>query len=137
MSEPNLDAPAEELKLVGNPIVEQTDAHTYDVLLPFSRGLAPGEIDFIKGLGRPMASAAGAVTVSSDATSLVVLQTTIELVREHLDSLKDVVVRIAAGGEEYRKRAVEAANRKAEDYAARVAEQDRRQRLADGINLDG
>ncbi|OBA58306.1 hypothetical protein A5647_21570 [Mycobacterium sp. 1100029.7] len=136
MSELNLDAPAQELKLTGHPVITQTDAPTYDVHLPLSRALAPGEIDFIQRLGRPIQSPAGAVTIDSDAQHLVVLRTTLELVRDHLDSFKEILGQIAERGEEVRQEAVAAAQREAEKYAARDAEQKRRQELADDINLD-
>ncbi len=133
---PNLDPPTEVLKLIGSPQVEETDKESYKVSLPFSRELTAGEQDAAAALAGPAESPAGLVRVDHDANHLVVTDTTIEKVAQHRDSLVEIVSKIAAEGEEYRKRAVDAQRKADEDHDARQAERARRRDAAKEIKFD-
>jgi hypothetical protein len=67
---------------------------------------------------------------------LTVTNTTIEKVGQHRDSLRKIVSNIAAEGEKYRKRAVEARHQAGEEGEARQAERERRKDLANEIKFD-
>lgn len=129
--------PPIELKLVGTPQIEETDHSVYSVNIELSRKLTLPEQDAVKGSsGAPPGSPAGSVKISSDLRHLTVTETTIEKVAEHRDSLREIVSTIAAEGEEYRKRAVEARRQAAEEGEGRQAERVRRKSLADEIRFD-
>jgi hypothetical protein len=126
------------LKLLGNPRYQGTDAEHYDVCIPFSRKLTAAEQDAVEAtrLSQPLRSPAGLVCVDHDQKHLVVKDTTLERVQEHAESLKKIVSAIAAEGEEYRKRAVEAKSRADKQHDARQAEFQRRSNLARKIKFD-
>ncbi len=60
----------------------------------------------------------------------------VEKVGQHRDSLRKIVSKIAAEGEKYRKRAVEARHQAGEESEARQAERERRKDLANEIKFD-
>ena len=134
--EPNLEPPSEELKLIGTPRIEETDEPVYSVHIELSRKLTAGEQVYVAGWGTPPRSPAGWVKIDRDLGHLTVTETTIEKVGQHRDSLREIVSKIAAEGEEYRKRAVEARHQAGEEDEARQAERARRKNLADGIKFD-
>lgn len=131
---PDLEPPAEVLKLVGTPRPEETDAQAYDVYLDLSRKLTDSEQDAAAQL-QPY-SPAGWVHVGHDVKHLVVTDTTIEKVAQQRDALVEIVSKIAAEGEEYRKRAVEAQRLADEENSAREAERARRREAAKEIKFD-
>ncbi|MGO9035239.1 hypothetical protein [Mycobacterium sp.] len=133
---PDLAPPVEVLKLIGTPRVEETDAQSYDVYLPLCRKLTAGEQDASAALGVAAKSPAGWVHVADDQKHLVVAQTTIEKVGQHQDSFKEIVSRIAAEGEEYRKHAAEAQRSADDKEGARQAERTRREEAAKTIKFD-
>ena len=133
---PDLNPPTEELKIIGKPRIEETNSASYSVQLDLSRKLTAGEYDAVAAWATPAGSPAGLVSVDQDLKHLTVGQTTIEKVAEHRDSLREIVSRIAAQGEEYRKRAIDA-RREADEVAnANEAERARRKKLAQEINFD-
>jgi hypothetical protein len=133
----HLEPPTEELKLIGTPRIEETDQSVYSVHIELSRKLTLPEQDAVKGSsGAPPRSPAGWVKIAADMRHLTVTETTIEKVAQHRDSLREIVSKIAAEGEEYRKRAVEARRQAAEEGEGRQAERVRRTNLANEIKFD-
>ena len=130
---PDLEPPAQVLKLVGSPRPEETAAPSYSVHLELSRKLTAAEQD---AAAAPLRSPAGRVQVGTDKKHLVVAETTIEQVGQHRDSLKAIVSKIATDGEEYRKRAVEERRSAHAEDNARQAEHARRQEAAKQIKFD-
>src|SRR5271165_408666 len=125
--EPNLEQPTEELKLIGTPRIEETDEPVYSVHIELSRKLTAGEQDYVAGWRTmPPRSPAGWVKIDSDLRHLTVTETTIEKVGQHGDSLREIVSKIAAEGEEYRKRAIEVRGQADEEEKVRQAERARR-----------
>lgn len=134
--QPNLDAPTEELKIVGSPIVEAANKEVYSVELRLSRELTAGEQDAYFGWRTPPQTPAGFVYFDSDNKVMTVVNTTIELVAQHRDALRDLVSRLAAEGEEYRRQALDAQQQMREQAEADAAELARRQKIADEITFD-
>ena len=134
--EPNLEPPTEELKLIGTPRIEETDEPVYSVHIELSRKLTAGEQDYVAGWGTLPRSPAGWVKIERDLRHLTVTNTTIEKVGQHRDSLRKIVSNIAAEGEKYRKRAVEARHQAGEEGEARQAERERRKDLANEMKFD-
>ena len=132
---PNLQQPIEVLKLLGSPRVEETDAEVYDVYLGLSRTLTEPEQDAAAALGGAAKNPAGFVHLGDDQKHLVVEATTIEKVGQQRDSLKDLVSKIAADGEERRLRAVQDRLAADEDETGRQAERMRRRETAKGIHF--
>lgn len=123
----------ETLKLLGTPRVEDSDEPTYGVLLPLSRPLTTGERDAATAFA--LTSPAGQVFVADDFQHPVVADTTIEKIAEHREALQDLVAKIAADGEGYRKRAGEAQRTASDAESARQAERQRRQETAKTIHF--
>jgi hypothetical protein len=139
--DPGLEPPTQELKIIGKPRIEETDEPHYSVQLELSRKLTPSEQDAAgmwtsrTGDRRTTHSPAGPVSVDSDMKHLRITMTTIEKVAQHSDSLREIVSKIAAEGEEYRKRAVEAKRQAVERDKANQEERARRKKLADEIDF--
>jgi hypothetical protein len=136
MPRPNLERPVEVLKLFGSPRPEETDAQAYDVYVDLSRELTEPEQDAAAALAGEAYSPAGWVHVGDDQRHLVVAATTIEKVGQHQDSLKEIVSKIAANGEERRKQAVKDRDAADDDFYVRQAERTRRREAAKGIKFD-
>ena len=133
----SLEPPTEELKLIGSPQIEETDAPVYDVHLHLSRRLTLGEQDYAgRWQHSPVPSPAGAVYLDPDMKRLTVAHTTIERVAEHLASFTEIVSNIVTEGELYRKRAVEERRQADDEDEARNAERTRRKNLANEIKFD-
>jgi hypothetical protein len=129
----DLEPPVEELKLLGNPHVQDTDGEYYEVYLPLSRQLTGPEQD---AAAQPAKSPAGWVHVHDDVQHLVVDQTTIESVGQHQDWFKKFVSTIATRGEEIRQQAFDAQRQKDDVASALDAERARRRDAAKTIKFD-
>jgi hypothetical protein len=133
--DPGSEPPTQELKIIGKPRIEETDEPAYSVHIELSRKLTLAEQDAVAGSSVPIRSPAGWVKIYPDRRHLTVTETTIEKVAQHQDSFREIVSKIAAQGEENRKRAVEAKRRADETDRANEEERARRRKLADEIDF--
>ena len=133
--DPGLEPPTQELKIIGKPRVEETDDARYSVSVQLSRKLTLAEQDAATGSSVPLRSPAGWVEIDPDLKHLTITDTTIEKVAEHVDSLREIVSKIASEGEEYRKGAVWAKRQANETDKANETERARRRKLADEIDF--